>query len=97
VIRTNEYSSNLADFKLATSSDGKLGILWAEPAEFSSDLWAMFYDPIHQVWGRPKRLTSDPETERGTTAAFLGTNTLVAVYDRTQLGTTNGETDFYVL
>jgi hypothetical protein len=89
VIRTNEYSSNLADFKLAASAGGRLALLWAEPSENSSDLFAMFYDPAALVWGAPKQLTHDPETERGTTAAFAGEGELVAVYDRTLLVLTN--------
>lgn len=89
VLRTNEYSSNLADFKLAASAGGRLALLWAEPSENDSDLFAMFYDPAAQVWGAPKQLTRDPETERGMTAAFFGEKELVAVYNRTLVSSTN--------
>jgi hypothetical protein len=88
IIRTDEYSSNLADFKLASSSDGKLALVWAEPSEFSSDLFAMFYDPIFDIWGSPKQLTVDTETERHATAAFYGNETLIAVYNRNIIGQT---------
>jgi hypothetical protein len=88
VIRSEEYSTNLADFKLASSVDGRLAIVWAEPSEYSSDLWAIFYDPIFQVWGNPKQLTFDTETEKWVTAAFYGTDTLMAVYDRAPVGQT---------
>ncbi|MBI5192349.1 MAG: choice-of-anchor D domain-containing protein [Nitrospirae bacterium] len=88
VIRADEYSSNLADFRLASSSDGKLSIVWAESSEYSSDLYAIFYDPLFAVWGSPRQLTSDTETERHITASFYGNDTLVAVYNRNIVGLT---------
>jgi hypothetical protein len=101
---TNEYSSNLADFQLASGGDGRLAIVWAEPSANSSDLWAMFYDPVFQLWGNPRQLTDDPQTELGATAAFFGTNQLVAVYDRVDIDTATNQTgsvitnaDLYVL
>jgi hypothetical protein len=89
VVRTNEYSSNLADFKLASSGDGKLAVLWSEPSENDADLWMMLYDPIFHAWGAPKQLTHDPQAERSTTAAFYGTNEVIAVYDRSLVSSTN--------
>jgi hypothetical protein len=89
VARTNEYSSNLADFTLARSSDGKLAVLWAEPSENNSDLYAVFYDPIFGVWGMPRQWTHDPQAEYGKTIAFYGTNELIAVYNRTLISSTN--------
>jgi hypothetical protein len=89
VARTNVYSSNLADFKLANNGAGTLVLLWPEPSDNDSDLFAMFYDPIFQTWGAPRQLTDDPQTERSTTTAFYGTNELVAVYDRTMISSTN--------
>lgn len=89
VIRTNLYSSNLADFRLASSSDGRLAILWPEPSENDSDLYAVFFDPLFQVWGAPRQLTHDPQTERGTTAAFYRTNEVIAVYNRSLVSSTN--------
>ena len=89
VVYTNIYSSNLADFTLANNGAGKLVMLWPEPSDNDSDLFAMFYDPIYQTWGAPRQLTDDPQTERGTTAAFYGTNELVAVYNRTMISSTN--------
>lgn len=89
VLRTNEYSSNLADFKLATGAGGKLAMLWPEPSENDSDLRAMFYDPIFKLWGSPRQLTHDAETERGVTAAFHGTNSLIAIYNRSLVSSTN--------
>ena len=89
VVLTNEYSSDLADFKLAGSSDGKLALLWSEPSENDADLFVMFYDPIFQTWGSPRQLTHDPQTERSTTAAFYGTNEVIAVYDRSMVSSSN--------
>lgn len=86
VIRRDEYSSNLGDFKLARNASGSLAIVWSEPSEFSSDLWAMFYDPAFRLWGNGRQLTHDRETERGVTAVMLSGNTLLAVYNRTELG-----------
>jgi hypothetical protein len=89
VVQTNDYSSNLADFKLANNGVGKLVLLWPEPSENDSDLRAIFYDPIFQTWGASRQLTHDPQAERSTTAAFYGTNELVAVYNRTMISSTN--------
>jgi hypothetical protein len=97
VILADNYSMNLADFKLASSTDGKLAILYAKPSEYSSDIWAIFYDPIWGVWGNPKQLTSDAETEGYITAGFSGTDNLIAVYDRTLMGETSSPTDLYML
>ena len=86
---TNEYSSNLADFKLASSGDGKLAVLWSEPSENDADLRMMLYDPVFRAWGAPKQLTHDPQAERNTTAVFYGTNEVIAVYDRSLVSSTN--------
>jgi hypothetical protein len=88
VIRAEqEYSSNLADFKLAATPDGKVALTWAQPSTAnSSDLFAAFYDPIFRKWGAPRQMTSDPETERQVTAAFSGPETFMAVYNKTLLG-----------
>jgi hypothetical protein len=86
---TNEYSSNLADFKLASSGDGKLAVLWSEPSENDADLRMMLYDPIFRAWGAPKQLTHDSQAERNTTAVFYGTNEVIAVYDRSLVSSTN--------
>jgi hypothetical protein len=105
IVGTNQYSSNLADFKLANSSDRRLAIIWATPSsQFPSDLYGMFYDPIFQVWGNPKQLTHDPETEMETAATFYSTNQLIALYDRVdiavntnQVGSEITNADLYVL
>jgi hypothetical protein len=104
VIRTNEYSSNLGDFKLARGSDGRLAVIWAEPSANPSDLWAMFYDPVFKVWGSTEQLTDDPQTEMETAATFYRTNQLVAIYDRVdiaigtnQIGSVITNADLYVL
>ncbi len=89
ILKTDEsgYSSNLADFKLATSADGKLAMVWAEPSkENSSDLYAVFYDSVTNIWGNSKQLTSDQETEQRITASFYGSDTLIAIYNRKQIG-----------
>jgi hypothetical protein len=98
ILKTDEdgYSSNLADFKLATSTDGKLAMVWAEPSkENSSDLYAVFYDSVANIWGSSKQLTSDQETEQRITASFYGSDTLVAIYNRKQVEeiTESTETD----
>ena len=86
-ISTNEYSSNLADFKLASGS-GRLAVVWAEPSTNNpSDFWTMFYDPVLNVWGGPKQLTEDQGTEGETAVTFFGTNQLVALYDRLGIDT----------
>ncbi len=82
-ILEGEYSSNLADFSMAHTPDGRMALVWAEPLEFSSDLFAVFYDPLFDMWGAPRQLTNDPETEQQMTAAFSAEKTLMVVYDRT--------------
>lgn len=86
VVRSEDYTSNMADFRLARGANSRLGIVWAEASEFPSDLRLVIYDSTAGVWGEPKQLTHDAELERGTTTAFLGTGTLVAVYNRVALG-----------
>ncbi|EDN70345.1 Ig-like, group 2 [Beggiatoa sp. PS] len=91
ILKTDEngYSSNLADFKLATSAEGKLAMLWAEPSEESgSDIQAVFYDTATNAWGNSKQLTFDQETEQRIAASFYGTDELVMLYNRSQIGET---------
>jgi hypothetical protein len=95
--REAEYISNLVDFKLASTADGKIAVVWTETAENEafledpdteerfndSDIFAIFYDPIFDKWGGPQQLTSDEETETYLAAAFYGDENLIVVYDRT--------------
>ena len=106
VASTNQYSSNLADFRLAADSDGRLAIVWAAPSpQYSSDLWAMLYDPNFEVWGTSRQLTADPQAEMQTAVTFYSTNQLIALYDRLDfaIGNTNQsgslitKADLYVL
>jgi hypothetical protein len=85
-ITTNDYSSSFADFRMATGSNGRLAILWAEASENDSDIYMVFYDPIFKTWGKPKQLTFDQETERNLTAAFYEKDTLIATYNKVQMG-----------
>lgn len=77
-----EYSTNLASFRIARSSNGRHAIVWPEPSEYSSDLWGIFYDPALSVWGNPQQLTFDTQTERANSVAFYGDDTLVSLYDK---------------
>jgi hypothetical protein len=93
-----EYISNLMDFKLTSSADGKIAVVWTETAENEafpddpdseerfndSDIFAIFYDPIFDKWGGPQQLTSDEETETYLAAAFYGDDKIIVVYDRTK-------------
>lgn len=88
IIMTNEYSTNLADFRLTSSPEGKLALMWAEASEFSSDLFCIFYDPVYNTWGNSKQLSFDTETERHVTTAFMGTDTILAVYNRNNIEVT---------
>jgi hypothetical protein len=104
VAATNQYSSNLGDLRLARGSDGRLAVVWAEPSDNVSDLWALFYDPVFKVWGSAEQLTDDPQTEIETAATFYRTNQLVAIYDRVdiaigtnQIGSVITNADLYVL
>ena len=106
VIRAEtSYSSNLADFRQAAATDGKVALIYAQPSEgSSSDLFGVFYDPLFRTWGKPKQLTADPETEQYPGIAFQGTETLIAVYNRKlllnadgTLPTTTTATDLYLL
>ncbi|PWB81124.1 MAG: hypothetical protein C3F08_02710, partial [Candidatus Methylomirabilota bacterium] len=89
VILTDEFSTNLADFKMAVSGAGRIALIWTEPAEYNSDLRVIFYDPAYQTWASsPHQITFDPEVERNVAVAFNGANDLVAAYDRTPISTT---------
>ncbi|MCD6408651.1 hypothetical protein J7L87_06350, partial [bacterium] len=85
IIKSVEYTTNLADFKLANSPDGKLAIIWSKPSQYSADVWTIFYDPIFNVWGNPQKITDDQEVERWLTPCFYGNNTLMVVYNRTTI------------
>ncbi len=106
VVRADtEYSSNLADFKQATATDGRVALIYAQPsATSSSDLYGVFYDPTFGSWGQPKQLTSDPETESHPSIAFLGAETIIATYNRKLMLNADGTvpttatyTDLYML
>ena len=106
VIRADtEYSSNLADFKQTTATDGRVALIYAQLSEnSSSDLFGVFYDPIFKIWGQPKQLTSDPETELHPSIAFLGAETVITTYNRKLMLNADGTvpttptyTDLYML
>ena len=105
VIRTEEsYSNTLADYKQAQATDGKVAVIYADTSEGStSDLFGLFYDPVFKVWGEPKQLTFDAETEQWPSLAFLGADTIISVYNRKLLinpdgtPTTGALTDLYML
>ncbi|MDU0457389.1 MAG: carboxypeptidase regulatory-like domain-containing protein [Geobacteraceae bacterium] len=106
VIRNDtEYSSSLADFKQSATTDGRVAIIYAQPSETgSSDLFGVIYDPVFRIWGNPKQLTADPETESHPSIAFLGTETVIATYNRKLLLNADGTvpattsfTDLYML
>ncbi|TGO02531.1 hypothetical protein PN36_23605 [Candidatus Thiomargarita nelsonii] len=89
------YSANLADARLTSSPDGKIAILWAEAStEFDSDIYALFYSPIFQIWGNSRQLTEDEETESRITAAFQGNDKLIALYNRNLIGETELTTTY---
>jgi len=92
MISSNGYSSNLADFKLATGN-GRLAVLWAAPSTNSSDFWVEFYDPAYNVWGNAKQLTDDQGTEGEAAAAFYSSNRLVAIYDRLEMDLSGNSPD----
>ena len=76
-----EYSTNLADFEICLSDNGRVGITWAEPSEFSSDIWAIIYQPSEDTWTTPLKLTEDEETDMFPAFDFYGEETLVGLYN----------------
>ena len=86
------YSTNVADFKLAHTLEGRIALIWAESnAQFSSDVQALFYDPALDLWGSKSQLTADQELESNIAAAFYS-DKLIAIYDRTLPPQTNDQT-----
>ncbi|MCX7704776.1 MAG: PQQ-binding-like beta-propeller repeat protein, partial [bacterium] len=81
----DEYSSNISGFKIARSPSGKLAFVWTEPSGFSSDLFAVFYDPVSKKFGKPQQLTSDSQTEHSPVVTFYGEDKLVSIYDRVEI------------
>ncbi|HXK45661.1 MAG TPA: CARDB domain-containing protein, partial [bacterium] len=77
--------SNISDYKIARHPDGRVAIVWTEPEQFSSDLFAVFYDPVAKLCGKPQRLTDDSETEHSPVVAFYDHDTLISIYDRVYL------------
>jgi hypothetical protein len=105
IIRSDEaYSSSLADFKQATTGDGKVALIYPDRSEnHTADLFGVFYDPVFKLWGGPKQLTDDADTEQWPSIAFLGSDTLISTYNRKLLinpdgtPTTGALTDLYML
>ncbi len=83
IVTSSSYSTNLADFKLAVTPEGKVAIVWTDTtSQNTTDIKAIFYDQALDAWGNPLFLTNDQETEKYITAAFYG-NTLTTAYNRT--------------
>jgi hypothetical protein len=105
VIRGDDsYSSTLADYRVATAANGTIAVVYADRNDTNTaDLYAVIYDPSFQLWGAPKQLSSDPETEQWPALTFLGNDTLVATYNRKLMinpdgtPTTGALTDLYML
>lgn len=87
----DQYSSNLADFKMASDQNGTLALVWAEPTDYASDIYAVFFDRVFDLWGKPQRLTADAQSEQYLAPAFTSTKNLMVVYDRTNVTTTPAE------
>ncbi len=87
----DQYSSNLADFKMASDQNGTLALVWAEPTDYASDIYAVFFDRVFDPWGKPQRLTADAQSEQYLAPAFTSTKNLMVVYDRTNVTTTPAE------
>ena len=66
---TNLYSTGFADFRLAQNDAGRLAIVWAQPSGYSSDLWALFYDPATATWGARRRSRPMPPRKGSTASA----------------------------
>ncbi len=84
-ILLEEYSSNIADFEMINSIQGRLAIVWAEPSDNYSDLYVSLYDRDKGTWEKPEQITADSETEMNITAAFYGNNSLISVYNRNNI------------
>lgn len=93
------YSGNLAEFRLASSNDGKLAMVWTEPStKNGSDIHALFYDFISNRWGETKQLTNDAEAEFRMAASFYDNDTLAVLYNRKMLGdNVSSDTDIYMI
>jgi hypothetical protein len=81
VMKDVEYSSNLADFKMAGSDEGKLAIVWVKPSQYSSDIFLHYYDSTNNIWGNANQISADMETERNLSTAFYN-NKVVCAYNR---------------
>ena len=82
-VLNTEISTNLADFKLAVSDAGNMAIVWTEPSNYGSDIFALFYDREKAKWGvSPKQLTDDSESESYLTTDFFGESNLFIIYAR---------------
>ncbi|MCM8758472.1 MAG: carboxypeptidase-like regulatory domain-containing protein, partial [Candidatus Omnitrophica bacterium] len=80
-----DYSSNIAGVQIVRSPSGRIAFVWTEPEEFSSDIFAVFYDPVSKKFGQPQQLTSDSQTEHSPVFAFYGEDILVGIYDRKEI------------
>lgn len=66
----DEYSSNLANFRLAANAEGRLGVAWIEPSTHLADIWGVFRDAKTAVWSGRIQLTDDAPVERGLAVAL---------------------------
>lgn len=82
VIYRDEYSSNLAQFRLNRGTDGRLGAIWAEPSTFLSDIRGVFFDPLTKTWSGAIALTQDAEIERSLTGIIDSDGRWVGAYNR---------------
>jgi len=104
ILSEEAYNSSLADFRQATTPDGRIAVIYTNISENNTcDLFGIFYDPIFKLWGLPKQFTDDAETEQWPSIAFLGTDTIIStcnrklLIDQTGNPTAGESTDLYMV
>ncbi|MCS7180153.1 MAG: carboxypeptidase regulatory-like domain-containing protein, partial [bacterium] len=64
LIRKENYSSQIADFKVTSSENGKIAIIWTEPSGYTSDIYSILYNQDFDIWSEKINLTEDEEVEK---------------------------------
>ena len=81
---TGGENSGLADFRMATGTGGRIGLVWQDASEDLVDLWYAMYDPGSPLapWSKSLRLTQDDSMEYAASPAYADNGDLLVIYDK---------------
>lgn len=74
----------VAEFQLVRDGNGNQAVTFVAQAATQRDLYLAFYDQQNNVWGSPRRLTDDSDSEFYPATALDSSGRLLASYVRTE-------------